>query len=149
MFLLLGLIYSCNTNGSTETEVAFDPASYTGENEFVIYALETIEGGDFYEIDGLRDVIQTEDLAEFVATYNSNYSDGIKNEYVNVLMDQNGPVVEPIMKDALNSSSFDVKATAIAILTGHPDIYSVLYDDSGWVIESKVDSAVAHYKSSN
>lgn len=132
-------------SGSADGEVAFSADAYTGDNQFVQFALEAIEGGDFYEIDGMRDVIQSEDVAPFVATYNSNYPQTIKNEYVNILMDQSGSEVKTVMMDGLKSNSYDVRATSLVSLTGNGDLYSTFYDNEGFVIKDEVDKAVATY----
>lgn len=117
-----------------------DPAT------FLDRATRAIDTQDFETIEGLRDEVRPANLPAIVKKWNANLPWAKKDAFIALLMDQMDPIVQPMMKDALNSPTPESRAYALCILKGDFKLLPKWLDKTGFLIPAKVDQAVLEYK---
>jgi hypothetical protein len=103
-----------------------------------------IQQGDYEALEGLRDEIRPAHVPQLVKDWNSSLPWSVKDAYATLLMDQTGKVIEPLMRDALQSPTPETRAYALCCLIGDFKVFESLLTSSS-VDAKKVDAAIERY----
>lgn len=126
-------------------QIQYDAAKL--ENSVLAKVLKAINQQDYESMEFLRGEINEKDIPEIVKYWRKDLDWDLKDGFVTVLMDQKGPILKPLMSDALNSPTVESRAYALCVLSQDFKLFTSLLSDSGWVDADKVNAAVQKYKS--
>lgn len=90
-----------------------------------------IQSQDFEVIEGLRDVLTPELVAQIAADWRPDLPWGVKDAFAALLMDQTADCVRPIFQDALHSSTVESRAYAVCVLTRDFSRFDAMLADGG------------------
>lgn len=117
-------------------------------NEDVVdRALRAIDQRDHDSVEGLRSAIRPEHLDAILDSWRASLPWDAKDLFVALLMDQTSARIELVMRDALASPTVETRAYSVCYLLGSLSHFEQLLSGGGWVDPTKVDQAIARWRS--